>query len=123
MFCESSSFVASLTVLLIVLSAVVLFRMCGGWLCYARHCCLHLHPWGVRVRGSLRDQLLPCMFELCLAMQAEVLERAIQEAYNAGLIGKNASGSGYDFDVHLHRGACCTTTLARIANELVDNEP
>ena len=37
--------------------------------------------------------------------QAEVLSRAIQEAYNAGLIGKNASGSGYDFDVHLHRGA------------------
>merc|ERR1711966_645228 len=37
--------------------------------------------------------------------EAEVLQRAIQEAYNAGLIGKNASGSGYDFDVHLHRGA------------------
>merc|ERR1719331_776080 len=30
---------------------------------------------------------------------------AIQEAYNAGLIGKNACGTGYDFDVHLHRGA------------------
>jgi NADH-quinone oxidoreductase subunit F len=27
------------------------------------------------------------------------------EAYQAGLIGKNASGSGYDFDVYLHRGA------------------
>ena len=26
-------------------------------------------------------------------------------AYNAGLIGKNACGSGYDFDVILHRGA------------------
>merc|ERR1712205_88998 len=37
--------------------------------------------------------------------EAEVLQRAIQEAYNAGLIGSNASGSGYDFDVHLHRGA------------------
>merc|ERR1712166_782796 len=37
--------------------------------------------------------------------EAEVLERAIQEAYNAGLIGKNASGSGYDFDVYMHRGA------------------
>merc|ERR1712134_128156 len=37
--------------------------------------------------------------------EAEVLARAIQEAYNAGLIGPNASGSGYDFDVHLHRGA------------------
>ena len=30
---------------------------------------------------------------------------AIAEAYRAGLIGKNACGSGYDFDVYLHRGA------------------
>merc|ERR1712070_997254 len=37
--------------------------------------------------------------------EAEVLERAIQEAYADGLIGKNACGSGYDFDVYLHRGA------------------
>merc|ERR1712159_97382 len=33
------------------------------------------------------------------------MQVAIQEAYNAGLIGKNASGSGYDFDIYLHRGA------------------
>merc|ERR1711975_148732 len=37
--------------------------------------------------------------------EAEVLERAIQEAYAGGYVGKNASGSGYDFDVYLHRGA------------------
>lgn len=30
---------------------------------------------------------------------------AIQEAYKAGLIGKNACGSGYDFDIFMHRGA------------------
>lgn len=36
--------------------------------------------------------------------EATVLQRAIQEAYQAGLIGKNACGSGYDFDVYLHRG-------------------
>ena len=36
--------------------------------------------------------------------EATVLERAIQEAYQAGLIGKNACGSGYDFDVYVHRG-------------------
>ena len=36
--------------------------------------------------------------------EATVLERAIKEAYAAGLIGKNACGSGIDFDVHLHRG-------------------
>lgn len=29
----------------------------------------------------------------------------ILKAYEAGLIGKNACGSGYDFDVFLHRGA------------------
>jgi NADH dehydrogenase (ubiquinone) flavoprotein 1 len=37
--------------------------------------------------------------------EAVILEEAIHEAYGAGLIGKNASGSGYDFDVYLHRGA------------------
>ena len=36
--------------------------------------------------------------------EATVLQRAIQEAYKEGLIGKNACGSGYDFDVYLHRG-------------------
>jgi NADH-quinone oxidoreductase subunit F len=34
-----------------------------------------------------------------------VLQAAIDEAYAAGLIGKNACGSGYDYDVYLHRGA------------------
>jgi len=33
------------------------------------------------------------------------LEVAIKEAYDDGLIGKNASGTGYDFDIYLHRGA------------------
>jgi len=33
------------------------------------------------------------------------LQAAIDEAYAAGLIGKNACGSGWDFDVFLHRGA------------------
>jgi len=37
--------------------------------------------------------------------EAVVLDEAIHEAYAAGLIGKNACGSGYDFDVFLHRGA------------------
>jgi NADH-quinone oxidoreductase subunit F len=37
--------------------------------------------------------------------EANILEAAIQEAYDAGLIGKNACGSGYDFDVYVHRGA------------------
>ncbi|KAI8027062.1 hypothetical protein LOK49_LG02G00297 [Camellia lanceoleosa] len=33
------------------------------------------------------------------------LEKARKEAYEAGLLGKNACGSGYDFDVHIHYGA------------------
>ncbi|MBX9896288.1 MAG: NADH-quinone oxidoreductase subunit NuoF, partial [Qipengyuania sp.] len=37
--------------------------------------------------------------------EAEVFQKALDEAYDAGLIGRNASGSGYDFDVFLHRGA------------------
>ncbi len=39
------------------------------------------------------------------ANEAKNLQHAIDEAYAAGLIGKNASGSGYDYDVFLHRGA------------------
>ncbi|MGF1476905.1 MAG: NADH-quinone oxidoreductase subunit NuoF [Geminicoccaceae bacterium] len=37
--------------------------------------------------------------------EAEVLQRAIDEAYEDGLIGKNACGSGYDFELYLHAGA------------------
>ncbi len=37
--------------------------------------------------------------------EAEHLQHAIDEAYEAGLIGKDACGSGYNFDVYLHRGA------------------
>jgi len=34
-----------------------------------------------------------------------ILEAAIREAYEAGLLGRNAAGSGYDFDLYVHRGA------------------
>ena len=37
--------------------------------------------------------------------EAEILQRAIDEAYEAGLLGKNACGSGWDYDIYLHRGA------------------
>lgn len=37
--------------------------------------------------------------------EASNLQVAIKEAYAKGLIGKNACGSGYDFDVFVHRGA------------------
>merc|ERR1712121_548664 len=37
--------------------------------------------------------------------EASNMQLAINEAYKHGLIGKNACGSGYDFDVYMHRGA------------------
>lgn len=37
--------------------------------------------------------------------EASNMQLAIAEAYQAGLIGKNACGTGYDFDVFMHRGA------------------
>ena len=37
--------------------------------------------------------------------EAQALQTAIDEAYEAGLIGKNACGTGYDFDVYIHLGA------------------
>lgn len=46
----------------------------------------------IYIRGEFREE-------------ADRLEYAIKEAYEAGLIGKNACGSGYDCDVFVHRGA------------------
>ena len=37
--------------------------------------------------------------------EARALHSAIEEAYAAGLVGKNACGSGYDLELYLHRGA------------------
>jgi len=37
--------------------------------------------------------------------EAETLQLAINEAYKAGLIGKNACGSGWDMDIYIQRGA------------------
>jgi NADH-quinone oxidoreductase F subunit len=37
--------------------------------------------------------------------EAQALERAVAEAYAEGLLGRNACGSGYDFELYVHRGA------------------
>jgi NADH-quinone oxidoreductase subunit F len=34
-----------------------------------------------------------------------VMEAAVKEAYDAGILGKNAMGSGHRIDIHVHRGA------------------
>ena len=36
--------------------------------------------------------------------ETETLQRAIDEAREAGFLGKNACGSGYDFECYIHRG-------------------
>jgi NADH-quinone oxidoreductase subunit F len=50
------------------------------------------HAGYIYIRGEFYDE-------------AQSLERAIAEAYAAGLIGANACGSGWDFDLYVHRGA------------------
>jgi NADH-quinone oxidoreductase subunit F len=37
--------------------------------------------------------------------ETETLEAAVAEAYAAGMLGRNACKSGYDFDLFVHRGA------------------
>ena len=37
--------------------------------------------------------------------EREVLQAAIDECYDANLLGRNAAGSGFDFDLYLHHGA------------------
>ena len=37
--------------------------------------------------------------------EANCVNQAIDEAYKKGFLGKNACGSGFDFDVYVHRGA------------------
>jgi len=46
----------------------------------------------IYIRGEYRNESI-------------VLEAAIREAYEAGLLGKDAAGSGWEFDLHVHRGA------------------
>jgi NADH-quinone oxidoreductase subunit F len=37
--------------------------------------------------------------------ESKILQEAINEAYKEGMIGKNACGTGFDLDIHLHLGA------------------
>ena len=39
-------------------------------------------------------------YDLC-----EIMETALEEAYEAGYLGKNIQGSGFDLDIHTHLGA------------------
>ena len=37
--------------------------------------------------------------------ESKILQESINEAYKEGLIGKNACGTGFDLDIHIHLGA------------------
>ena len=37
--------------------------------------------------------------------ESKILQEAINEAYKEGMIGKNACGTGFDLDIHVHLGA------------------
>lgn len=53
---------------------------------------IHAHVGYVYIRGEYYRE-------------AEHLDKALHEAYQAGFLGKNAAGSGWDFDLFIHRGA------------------
>ncbi|MCE2951190.1 MAG: NADH-quinone oxidoreductase subunit NuoF [Alphaproteobacteria bacterium] len=53
---------------------------------------IHAHTGYIYIRGEFYQEALH-------------LEEAIKEAYVKGLLGKNAAGSGWDFDLYVHRGA------------------
>ncbi len=80
-------------------------------------------PGSCKDREILRNdphRLLEGILVACIAMgcqtayiyvrgeyygEAQNAQIAIDEAYAAGLLGKNAAGTGWDLDVYLHRGA------------------
>jgi len=65
-------------------------RLLEGALCAAA--AIHAHTVYIYVRGEFYRE-------------AQHLQTAIDEANAAGLLGKNAAGSGWDCDIYLHRGA------------------
>ena len=66
------------------------FKLIEGWLLasfsMAAHACY------IYIRGEY-------------IAERHALQRAIDQAYDAGLLGPNAAGSGWDFDLYLHHGA------------------
>ncbi len=65
--------------------------------------CIHLHQAQSPTAVVHYDGCALCRGEYVNERLA--LERAIEEAYEKGLIGKDACGSGYDYDVMVHYGA------------------
>jgi NADH-quinone oxidoreductase subunit F len=55
-------------------------------------CAINAHVCYIYIRGEFYNE-------------ASNVQKAIDEAYAVGLLGKNAAGSGWDCDIYLHRGA------------------
>jgi NADH-quinone oxidoreductase F subunit len=60
--------------------------------CLVASFAMNAHAAYIYIRGEYRHEY-------------RVLEAAVAEAYEAGMIGKNACGSGFDFDLYIHHGA------------------
>ncbi|NCC02919.1 MAG: NADH-quinone oxidoreductase subunit NuoF [Proteobacteria bacterium] len=65
-------------------------RLLEGALCAA--VAVHAHTVYIYIRGEFVNE-------------ARHVQHALDEAYAAGLLGKNACGAGFDCDIYLHRGA------------------
>jgi NADH-quinone oxidoreductase subunit F len=61
---------------------------------------------GIAIAGyAIRAQTAYIYLRYEYGRSYRTLQRAIGECYAANLLGKNILGSGFDLDVHLHRGA------------------
>ena len=61
---------------------------------------------GIIIAGyATRSQVAYIYMRVEFHEQFHVMQRALDEAYAAGLLGKNILNSGYDLEVYLHRGA------------------
>lgn len=60
--------------------------------CVLASTAIEAHSCYIYIRGEFYNESL-------------ILQKAVDEAYKAKLIGKNACKSGYDIDIYLHRGA------------------
>jgi NADH-quinone oxidoreductase subunit F len=54
---------------------------------------------------TINAHMIYCYIRGEYVREAEILEKAIDEAYKAGYLGKNVAGTGYQLDMVVHRGA------------------
>ena len=75
--------------------------MCEGFCIYLKCCveCLRVSLHHIKSSGILHPRRGEYYNE------RRILEQALAEAYAKGFLGKNACGSGYDFDLNITYGA------------------